>query len=97
MRAFPFAALLALATALVGTAGDERFANVPKDAEVHVITVREPLNKGVAESEILDWHQLALQLCDDSPRAEYIRKHCGPDVRCSCQRTWENEYRFPHP
>lgn len=91
MRAFPFAALLALATTLVGTAGDERFANVPKHAEVHVITVREPFNKGVSESDILDWHQFALQLCDDTPRARHVRKCCtdkfGDDLVRELQNT----------
>lgn len=69
--------LLTLAFACTSASADDNpFAKVPKDAEVHVVTIREPFYKCVTKSEILDWQKLATNLCADSPLARHLRK-CG--------------------
>lgn len=72
------------------SAGDAPFDKVPKDAEVHVVAVRAPHLQGVSEKEILDWHELALQLTADTQHAIQVRKCCslriGKDVADELQK-----------
>lgn len=81
MRAFQLS-LLAFACANT-PATDTPFDKVPKDAEAHVIAVRAPYLKGVSEKEILDWHELALQLSADTQHAIQVRKHCDPNTKAA--------------
>ncbi len=78
MRTPLFAALLVLAGAEQACADEPRwpkFDNLPADAEVHAVTISEPLFSGVEADEITDWQGLVKALrSKDGPGAHICKR-----------------------